>query len=102
MIFYLISLMTAAMIAKKIFYEGKVQGVGFRYSVKQIAAGFDVSGTVENLPDGRVEVTVQGDLDEVDGLIEDISVSHLKGFIKQTEMHAQEPDLNIKGFSIKR
>jgi len=31
------------MIARQIFYEGRVQGVGFRYSVRQIATGFDVA-----------------------------------------------------------
>ena len=37
------------MIAKRTFYSGRVQGVGFRYSTKQIAMGFEVTGTVRNL-----------------------------------------------------
>lgn len=90
------------MIAKQIFYEGRVQGVGFRYSVKQLASGFDLSGTVENLPDGRVELNVQGDSEEVDGLLEEIERSHLKGFIKEKEEKQVAPDPDQRGFSIRR
>jgi len=39
----------------QVFYEGNVQGVGFRWSVRNIAKGFDVTGSVRNLRDGRVE-----------------------------------------------
>ena len=48
-----------------IFYSGHVQGVGFRYTVKSVAAGFEVNGTVRNLPDGRVELVAEGDSGEL-------------------------------------
>ena len=35
-------------------YSGHVQGVGFRYQTLQVAKGFEVSGYVQNLADGRV------------------------------------------------
>ena len=44
------------MVAKQVLYEGRVQGVGFRFSVRSIATGYDVVGGVRNLIDGRVEV----------------------------------------------
>ena len=44
------------MIGRRVFFEGRVQGVGFRYSVRQLAKGYDVAGWVRNLPDGRVEL----------------------------------------------
>ena len=47
------------------YYEGKVQGVGFRASVLSIAKGFDLTGWVKNLSDGRVEVFVTGDEMEI-------------------------------------
>ena len=53
------------MVAKRVFYEGRVQGVGFRFSVKSITTGFDVVGLVKNLIDGRVELEVQGEENEV-------------------------------------
>ncbi len=49
------------MAAKQVFYAGHVQGVGFRYTVKQIAHGFTVIGWVRNLPDGRVELQASGE-----------------------------------------
>ena len=49
------------MISLQVFYEGNVQGVGFRWSVRHAAKGFDVTGWVRNLPDGRVELQVTGE-----------------------------------------
>lgn len=39
-----------------VFFSGRVQGVGFRYSALQVAKEFDVSGFVCNLTDGRVRL----------------------------------------------
>lgn len=41
--------------------QGKVQGVGFRYSCRQIAVNMGIRGFVQNLPDGRVFVEAEGD-----------------------------------------
>ena len=49
----------------EILYSGRVQGVGFRYTVKQVATGFEVTGTVRNLADGRVELIAEGDVAEL-------------------------------------
>lgn len=43
-----------------------MQGVGFRYTSRQIAAGFQVAGAVRNLPDGRVYLVVEGEPAELD------------------------------------
>jgi acylphosphatase len=62
------------MIAKRVIFEGRVQGVGFRYTVKDLARGFDVRGTVRNLPDGSVELEVMGEPAELKDFIHEISV----------------------------
>ena len=63
-----------------IFYSGRVQGVGFRYTVKSVAAGFMVAGTVRNLPDGRVELLAEGESTELKAFqqaIRDEGLAHL-------------------------
>jgi len=62
------------MIAKRVYFEGRVQGVGFRYTCRELAKGFDVVGTVKNLPDGRVEMEVMGEEEEVEDFIHEIAV----------------------------
>lgn len=61
------------MVAKQVIFEGRVQGVGFRYTVKDLARGFDVCGWVKNLPDGTVELQAMGERDELDGFIREIA-----------------------------
>ena len=56
-------------IRRLVYYSGNVQGVGFRYTVCQIAKDFRVVGTVKNLLDGRVEIVAEGWPEEVDRLI---------------------------------
>ncbi len=91
------------MITRQVFYEGHVQGVGFRYTTKQIAMGFDVVGWVRNLADGRVELQVEGDEDEVADFfkeIEDDSV--LAGHVRSAERHDQTCfEGGVSGFSIR-
>jgi acylphosphatase len=86
--------------ARHVFYEGHVQGVGFRYTVKRIARGYDVVGWVKNLPDGRVELQVSGDEPEVEGFLEDIAESELKSHIKKVEAHRIPTLAGVKGFEI--
>ena len=54
---------------KQIFVSGRVQGVFFRDSTRQLAARLNLSGGVRNLADGRVEVQVTGDETMVQELI---------------------------------
>lgn len=84
----------------RVHYEGRVQGVGFRYTVKNLALEFEVSGTVANLPDGRVELLASGDADEVDAFLEAIRTSALAGHIAlETSQPAARPS-GLRGFSI--
>ena len=43
-----------------IIFHGRVQGVGFRYQAMYAARSFGLTGWVQNLPDGSVEMEVQG------------------------------------------
>ena len=49
--------------------SGHVQGVGYRWYVRDLASAAGLSGSATNLPDGRVEVVVEGPEDDVDSLV---------------------------------
>jgi acylphosphatase len=89
------------MIARQVFFEGRVQGVGFRYATQRVACGFDVTGWVRNLADGRVEVHVCGESDEVAAFIAGVLESELKGNIRGHAVHSI-PVFAAKGFTILR
>ncbi len=89
------------MAARQVFYKGRVQGVGFRYTVKRIAGGFEVLGWVKNLPDGRVELQAMSeDAEELEAFLEEIENSSLGGNIKNVETHDIPAMTGVRGFSI--
>lgn len=89
--------------AQQVFYEGRVQGVGFRYTVRQIAKEFEVIGWVRNLDDGRVELLAFGEAGEVDAFLEAIRESELHSFIKKEEQHTPPSEAlsDLRGFEIR-
>ena len=68
-----------------ILFEGDVQFVGFRYTARLLARKLDLTGYVQNLPDGRVESEVQG------------GVSDLRRYVLQLK---SQPHIHIAHFSI--
>ena len=89
------------MIATQVFYEGQVQGVGFRYSVKQVAKGFDVIGWVRNLADGRVELQAAGEPGELAAFLDAIRNSHLRAHIKKEHAAPLSAPPTARGFEIR-
>ena len=91
------------MIAKKVFFSGRVQGVGFRYGTKQVAMGFDVTGLVRNLADGRDELCVMGEMDEVQEFLREIReesnlAHHILEYVEEEIPLAEMQQ--VRGFSI--
>ena len=91
------------MTSRQLFYSGRVQGVGFRAAVKRLAAGYEVTGCVRNLDDGRVELQVMSqDEDELQGFLAAIDDSDLAALIKEREVRILPPLVGVRGFSIVR
>ena len=85
-----------------VHYSGRVQGVGFRYAVKSLAPGYDATGTVRNLPDGRVELLLEGEREELEAFIEAVQDSGLGPLIRDESCHWSESSGELRGFEIIR
>jgi acylphosphatase len=70
---------------REVWYTGHVQGVGFRAQVLGIARGYDVTGFVQNLTDGRVYLHAEGSGNEVEAFSEEI-IKSLDGHIRNVEV----------------
>lgn len=81
-------------------YSGRVQGVGFRATVRDIARGFQVSGWVRNEADGSVSLAAEGVSAEIDRFLEAIS-QRLGRNIAAADRLEGAP-LGERGFEIRR
>lgn len=88
-------------IARQYYFSGRVQGVGFRYSTKRLAMGFDLVGWVRNLDDGRVEMQVMGEEREVKEFIDEIHDSPLGHHIQEQEERPIPLLEGVSGFTIR-
>jgi len=86
----------------RVLYSGRVQGVGFRYTVRSVASGFEVTGTVRNLPDGRVELFAEGTGDELQAFQQAVRESGMDHFIQNEDVSWGEAKNEFRGFEIVR
>lgn len=83
-----------------VYFSGHVQGVGFRYSVLQVAKEYEVAGFVSNVADGRVHLEAEGSAKEVNTFIEAVE-EKMHGFIRKVERSAGKRAPRFQGFTIK-
>jgi acylphosphatase len=81
-------------------FRGHVQGVGFRYRAQQIAAGFDVTGYVQNLADGRVRLVVEGAPQELDRFLDEVR-AQMAGYIREVQSEAGTATGEFDDFEIR-
>ena len=93
--FFIHSFMTRA----HIFFSGTVQGVGFRYTTRHIAADLNLKGWVRNLPDGRVEMVVEGAKEIIEELCARL-IKRFDGFIQNREIDYTEAAPHYKNFEV--
>src|SRR4051794_36575726 len=87
-------------VRREIRFSGHVQGVGFRYTTQDIARQFNVRGYVRNLPDGKVELIVEGDEHEIERLIKSIE-NRMGSFIRNTTTSTMPATGEFADFSIR-
>jgi len=83
-----------------VHFSGRVQGVGFRYTALWLAKEFEVAGYVQNLPDGRVRLEVEGEADEVARFVGAIE-ERMQGYVRQVERAGGRRPRQFQGFGIR-
>ena len=82
-----------------IYYSGRVQGIGFRYTVADIANQQKICGWVKNLDDGRVEIMAEGQEDTVGNFLEQVK-EHFSRYIEDVDIEWQPATGEFRDFQI--
>ncbi len=78
--------------------SGHVQGVGYRWFVRELASAAGLAGSARNLPDGRVEVVAEGSAEAVDRLLSALDGPRAPGTVTRVDHH-YEPSQGSQGFT---
>ena len=81
-------------------FDGRVQGVGFRYTTQNLAMQYDVNGYVRNTNDGKVELVVEGPDDQMKHLLDDLK-QRMDGFIRKTDVEVSPATGEFQEFGIR-
>lgn len=84
-----------------VFYSGRVQGVGFRYTAHSIAAELGLSGLAKNLRDGRVEVVCEGEEKKLKVFIDNMAKEFPPYYITDADIAWEEPTREFDRFEIR-
>jgi len=86
---------------RRVYYSGRVQGVGFRFTAERLAQRFRVAGFVRNLDDGRVELLAEGEAAEVAAFLDAVR-REMDPYILDIQEERESPvDRPLRGFSIR-
>jgi acylphosphatase len=86
---------------RTLYYQGRVQGVGFRWTVQHIASSYPVTGYVQNLEDGRVLLVVEGATGQLDPFLHDVD-QKLGRYIAAVQKSVQPATGEFDDFHIRR
>jgi len=86
----------------RVYYSGRVQGVGFRFTVERIALETGgITGWVKNLPDGRVEVVAEGEEEKLTSFLRSISRGLMKRYIRREDIIWENASGEFEDFVIR-
>ncbi len=84
-----------------VLFNGHVQGVGFRYSVRHYASSYVITGFVRNLHDGQVELVAEGEQKELSGFLKGICSGPLNNYIRNYDENWSDALGTFSDFRIK-
>jgi acylphosphatase len=90
----------SALVRREVYYSGRVQGVGFRYTVRAIAVGYAVAGYVRNLADGRVQLVAEGPADQVAGLLDEVRTA-MGRYVRDAQVTELTATGRLNGFEVR-
>jgi len=85
---------------REVYYAGRVQGVGFRYTVRSLAGRFEVTGFVRNLPDGRVHLVAEGPPDQIAALLDAVK-AEMGYYIRETNETERAATGRFRSFEVR-
>ena len=85
---------------REVHYLGRVQGVGFHYTVRQLAHDYPVTGFVKNLPDGRVYLVVEGPTTQVAEFLAEVA-REMEHYISDTQETAAPATRQFREFAVR-
>ena len=83
-----------------VYFTGRVQGVGFRFTAQDIAAELGVTGWVNNLRDGRVEIVAEAKVEALKDLLERLN-KFFSRYIQDTDIEWLPPTCEFNDFRVK-
>jgi len=83
-----------------VFVDGRVQGVGFRYFVKELASQLSLTGWVRNLEDGRVEILAEGEKNNILEFIDHVRIGPRNAFVSDFRFEWLSPTSHYQYFMI--
>jgi acylphosphatase len=83
---------------------GRVQGVGFRYAVRQKAASLELNGWVRNLVTGAVELEAEGEPESVEALLQWLHQGPPSAKVEKVEVRSREAQTKARfeDFQVRR
>ncbi len=84
----------------EVIFSGTVQGVGFRFTARNIAAKYKINGWVMNIPDGKVKLLAEGEEKDLNNFISELK-NEFKRYIDDCMLYEKKTVNDCEDFRIK-